>query len=74
VNAGSGEVTLRAGEPGNGETFQWVEMQAGDVMFLSLANHRYLLAKPGAPLVGNHPGGSPDHRDGSGFTWRAAGS
>ena len=70
VAAASGEVTLRAGEPGNGETFQWVDMGSGDVMFLSLANHRYLLAKPGQALVGNHPGGSPDHKDGSGFVWR----
>jgi hypothetical protein len=43
-------------------------------MLLSLANHRYLRAVPGAPLTGNHPGGAPDHRDGSGFLWRPAGN
>jgi len=74
VASTTGEVTLRTGDPGAGETFQWVDMISGDVMFLSLANHRYLLAKPGLPLVGNHRGGSPDHRDGSGFVWKEAGN
>jgi beta-xylosidase len=74
VNAATGEVQLRAGEPGEAESFQWIEMQFGDVMFLSLANHCYLRALPGQPLTGNHPGGSPDHRDGAGFLWRDAGN
>ena len=37
---GAGTVALRAGEPGEGETFQWTENVYGDVMLLSLATHR----------------------------------
>jgi len=39
------------------------------IAFMSLANHRYLLAQPGAPVTGNDPGPRPDHRDGSAFLW-----
>jgi len=74
VDAATGAVTLKAGEPGTAETFQWEDMAIGDVMFLSLANHRYLLARPGQPVTGDDPGGSPDHKDGSGFVWREAGN
>lgn len=69
VAAPSGAVTLIDGEPGRSETFQWVDMITGDIMFLSLATHRYLRAQPGEPLVGDHPGPAPDHRDGSGLLW-----
>ncbi len=70
VDATSGRVTLKAGDPGDSETFQWEDMISGDVMLMSLANHRFLLARPGERLVGDHVGPRPDHRDGSGFIWR----
>jgi xylan 1,4-beta-xylosidase len=72
VAASTGAVTLVEGEPGAAETFQWVDMISGDIMLLSLSTNRYLVARPGEPLVGNHPGPSPDHRDGSGFLWSVA--
>lgn len=68
-----GNVSLADTEPGPGETFQWVDMISGDIMLMSLENHRYLLARPGEALVGNHPGPAPDHRDGSGFLWSDVG-
>ncbi len=45
-----GEVTVKAGKPGDAETFQWVDLQRGDTHLLSLATHRYIVApkEPGA--------------------------
>ena len=70
----SGEVTVKSGKPGDAETFQWVDLQRGDTLFLSLATHRYIVAPkdPGA-VAADHPGPAPDRKDGSCFTWKAAG-
>ncbi len=67
----AGCVTIKQGEPGDTETFQWVDMQRGDIMLLSLATHRYLLTIPKTtgPVAANHPGPRPDRRDGSCFAW-----
>jgi xylan 1,4-beta-xylosidase len=70
---GAGTVALRAGEPGEGETFQWTENVYGDVMLLSLATHRYLRVEPGTGAVSaDHPGPKPDRKDGACFTLRPA--
>ena len=70
----SGDVTIKSGKPGNGETFQWVDLQRGDTLFLSLATHRYIVApKDPGPVAADHPGPAPDRKDGSCFTWKAAG-
>ena len=68
----SGEVTVKAGKPGDAETFQWVDLQRGDTLLLSLATHRYIVAPkdPGA-VAADHPGPAPDRKDGSCFTWKA---
>jgi len=70
----AGEVTVKAVEPGPAETFQWEDLHRGDTLFLSLATHRYLVApkEPGA-LAADHPGPAPDRKDGSCFSWKAAG-
>lgn len=70
----TGEVTLKAGAPGDGETFQWVDLQRGDTHFLSLATHRYVAApkEPGA-VAADNAGPAPDRKDGTGFTWKVAG-
>ncbi len=68
-----GEVTLKAGKPGDAETFQWVDLQRGDTLLLSLATHRYLVvptAGPGA-IAADRAGPAPDRKDGSEFAWRA---
>ena len=70
----SGEVTTKSGKPGNRETFQWVDLQRGDTLFLSLATHRYIVApKDPRAVAADHPGPAPDRRDGSCFTWKAVG-
>jgi len=70
----SGDVTIKSGKPGNGETFQLVDLQRGDTLFLSLATHRYIIApeNPGA-VAADHSGPAPYREDGPCFTWRAAG-
>ena len=40
----SGEVMVKSGKPGDAETFQWVDLQRADTLFLSLATHRYIVA------------------------------
>ena len=68
----SGEVTVKSGKPGDAETFQWVDLQRGDTLLLSLATHRYIVAPkdPGA-VAADHPGPAPDRKDGSCFAWKA---
>ncbi|MBN9662576.1 MAG: family 43 glycosylhydrolase [Acidobacteria bacterium] len=69
----SGEVVLKPGKPGDTETFQWVDLQRGDTLLLSLATHRYLAApKEPGPVSADHPGPSPDRKDGSCFSWKPA--
>jgi beta-xylosidase len=67
----TGEVTIKSGKPGDAETFQWVDLQRGETLLLSLATHRYILApKDSGAVSADHPGPSPDRRDGSCFTWK----
>ena len=67
----AGDVTLKSGKPGDAETFQWVDLQRGETLLLSLATHRYIVAPrtPGA-VAADHPGPAPDRRDGSCFSWK----
>lgn len=69
----AGEVTVKSGKPGDAETFQWVDLQRGETLLLSLATHRYLVAPqlPGV-VAADHPGPAPDRKDGSCFGWKAA--
>jgi beta-xylosidase len=69
----AGDVRLKSGKPGDAETFQWVDLQRGETLLLSLATHRYIVAPktPGA-VAADHPGPAPDRRDGSCFSWKAA--
>ena len=41
----AGEVMLKSGKPGDAERFQWVDLQRGETLLLSLATHRYLLPR-----------------------------
>jgi beta-xylosidase len=67
----SGDVTTKPGKPGDAETFQWVDLQRGDTMFLSLATHRYIVApKDPGVVAADHAGPAPDRKDGSGFGWK----
>ncbi len=67
-----GEVMLKSGKPGDAETFQWVDLQRGDTLVLSLATHRYIVApKAAGAVAADHPGPAPDRKDGSCFAWKA---
>jgi hypothetical protein len=70
----AGDVTLKSGKPGDAESFQWVDLQRGETLLLSLATHRYIVAPkvPGA-VAADRAGPAPDRRDGSCFSWRAVG-
>jgi beta-xylosidase len=69
---GDGNVSLRVGSPLASESFQWMETFSGDLILMSIANHRYLGINPadGKPLA-DSPGPRPDGRDGVRFRWRA---
>jgi len=70
----AGEVTVKPGKPGDAETFQWVDLQRGETLLLSLATHRYIVApKDSGAVSADHAGPAPDREDGSCFTWKAAG-
>jgi len=67
----AGEVSVKAGKPGDAETFQWVDLQRGDTLLMSLVTHRYIVAAPTPGAVAaDHPGPAPDRKDGSCFQWR----
>jgi hypothetical protein len=70
VSEDGASVRLKKGSVGNAETFQWVDLQRGDVMLLSLATDRYLVAPLGGGEVrADHRGPAPDRKDGSCFRW-----
>jgi xylan 1,4-beta-xylosidase len=70
----TGEVTLKAVTAGEAETFQWVDLHRGETLFLSLATNRYVVApRTSGAVAADHPGPSPDRKDGSCFAWKAVG-
>jgi beta-xylosidase len=76
VSAGNDCVSLKelAGkEPGDAESFQWVNLMRGDTMLMSLTNHRYLSTKPNecGPVAVFATGPRPDRKEGACFKWSA---
>lgn len=68
--APSGEMTLRVCEPGDAETFQWMETVYGDLLLMSLITHRYVQIAPGRPAIfADQPGPRSDRRDGACLGW-----
>jgi hypothetical protein len=63
-------VALRAGLPGDRETFQWMETLYGDLMLMSLETHRYLRLEPDGRLSSDSHGAEPDPNDGTSLRWR----
>lgn len=63
-------VSLRAGAPGDGETFQWMETMYGDLTLMSLSTHRYLRLEPDGRISGDSRGPEPDPNDGTALRWR----
>jgi xylan 1,4-beta-xylosidase len=62
-------VSLRAGTPGEGETFQWMETLYGDVVLMSLATNRYLFLEPDGRVTASSRGPEPDPADGTALRW-----
>jgi beta-xylosidase len=60
------------GKPGDAESFQWINLLRGDTAFMSLVNHRYLAATPGAPgpVTATATGPSPARKNGVCFKWK----
>jgi hypothetical protein len=67
-------LALRAGPPGDGETFQWMETLYGDLMLMSLTTHRYLRVEPDGRVSSDSRGAEPDPSDGTALRWRRASS
>jgi beta-xylosidase len=65
-------VSLRAGNLGDGETFQWMENLYGDLLLMSVKTHRYLRLGPDGRLTSDSVGPEPDPNDGTALRWRAA--
>jgi xylan 1,4-beta-xylosidase len=71
VSVKGSEVHVNSAKPGDAETFQWIDLQRGDTLLLSLATHRYIVApKTAGPVAADHPGPAPDRKDGSCFKWK----
>ena len=63
------EVRVRLGGPAGATTFQWQDMLRDDLMLMSLANHRYLLAQPRTKSLcaADAPGATADCFNGTCF-------
>lgn len=64
-----GTVVLRNTEPSKGETFQWIELEKGDLVLLSLATNRYLNVVKEKKISALITVPSPTGRDGTSFVW-----
>ena len=64
---------LAGKNPGDEESFQWVNLMRGDTMLMSLTNHRYLTTKPNelGPVTVSATGPRPDRKGGACFKWKA---
>jgi xylan 1,4-beta-xylosidase len=76
VSVGSDGVSLKdlaTTNPGDAESFQWVNLMRDDTILMSLANHRYLATKPNepGPVTVSATGPRPDRKDGACFKWKA---
>jgi beta-xylosidase len=66
--AADGSATLSRVEPGAAQSFQWIETPNGDLVLMSLANHRFLRIDPTTRrIVADSPGPLPDGSDGVRF-------
>jgi hypothetical protein len=63
-------VSLRAGTPGDGETFQWIETLYGDLTLMALDTHRYLRVEADGRVTSDSRGPSPDPSEGTDLRWR----
>lgn len=64
---------LAGAAPANEESFLWVNLMRGDLMLMSLVDHRYLTTKPNepGPVKATATGPSPARKQGECFQWKA---
>lgn len=69
--AGLAEVRIEQEDKGDASTFQWIDMLKGDVMLMSLVNHRYIFVDPfaGSLCSCDARGARPDRKGGACFSW-----
>ena len=66
-----GAVVLKAGSPGEAETFQWIETPTSELALLSLATNRYLQVHPDTgKLSADHAGPQRGRVNGCLFHWQ----
>jgi hypothetical protein len=70
-NAEMAEVRIETEDQGHASAFQWQDMLKGDLMLMSLYNHRYLFADPNAGSLcsADAQGAQPDRKGGASFAW-----
>lgn len=70
----NGDVKLVKHDAGTAATFQWQQLESGDIMLLSLVTDRCIAVDPAANgLMNAHArGATPDRKNGASFTWAAA--
>jgi hypothetical protein len=63
---------LAGKDPGEAESFQWINLMRGDTMLMSLVNHRYLGTSPNSPgpVTIEATGPQPARKDGACFKWK----
>ena len=72
--AADGAVSLASVKPAAAQSFQWIETPTGELVLMSLANHRFLRIDPASGvLLADSPGALTDNSDGGRFTWSVAG-
>ncbi len=65
-------VTLAGGKPGKAQSFQWIETPTGELVLMSLSNHRFLRIDPASGKVtADSPGPQSDGKDGVRLDWSA---
>jgi hypothetical protein len=62
---------LAGQDPGQAESFQWINLLRGDTMLMSLTNHRYLATRPNepGPVTVTATGPQPARKSGAEFRW-----
>lgn len=75
ISVADDSVVLKAvpeDELSNAESFQWVNLMRGDVMLMSLVNHRYLTTTPNVPgrVTASATGPNPARKGGACFKWQ----
>lgn len=73
--AADASVTLAKRKPGQAQGFQWIETPTGELVLMSLVNHRFLRIDPATRRVtADSPGPQSDGKDGVRFDWSDPGA